>query len=414
MQRILDVLGNKADQGTLKIHAPDGRVLSLGKGLPEAAVRVTDLPAFLRALTSPGLRIGEAYMDGVWQPHNTDLMSVLQVGMGLTRGLAVPGGALVKRLKKRWKRLRAVLRERNDTSSSRRNVAHHYDLDHSLYAAFLDSGLFYSCAYFREPGMSLEDAQQAKCAHIAAKLDLRPGARVLDIGCGWGGLAIHIAEHFADVHVTGITLSVEQLAIAQQRVRERGLESRIELRLEDYRDTPGRFDAVVSVGMFEHVGRPQFAPFFERVKALMKTDGTALIHTIGRSKPPGVTNPWLAKYIFPGGYIPSASEVLSAIEPSKLVCSDMETWRLHYAFTLAEWNRRFQLQRAVFRERLGERFCRMWEFYLQTSEASFRWGHMVVFQFQLLREQTRLPLTRDYLYASSSGGDSGHSQSRVS
>ncbi|MDB5968587.1 MAG: Cyclopropane-fatty-acyl-phospholipid synthase [Hydrocarboniphaga sp.] len=413
MQRILDVLSQKADKGTLKIHAPDGKVLSVGHGQPEAAVRVTDLSAFLRALMSPGLRIGESYMAGEWEPLDGDLMAVLRVGMGLTRGLPTPGGKLGKRIKKRWKRLRAGLREFNTLRSSRRNVAHHYDLDHGLYAAFLDTGLFYSCAYFREPDMSLEQAQQAKCAHIAAKLDLRPGARVLDIGCGWGGLAMHIAEHHTGVHVTGITLSVEQLAIAQQRVRDRGLEDRIELRLEDYRDTPGSFDAIVSVGMFEHVGRPQFQTFFDRVKALLKPDGTALIHTIGRAKPRGVTNPWLAKYIFPGGYIPSASEVLSAIEPSKLLVSDMEVWRLHYAYTLAEWNRRFQLQREPFRERLGERFCRMWEFYLQTSEASFRWGNMVVFHFQLVREQTRLPLTRDYLYAPD-GAAAGQSQSRVS
>ncbi|WP_299690404.1 cyclopropane-fatty-acyl-phospholipid synthase family protein [Hydrocarboniphaga sp.] len=372
--------------------ARGGAVWTLGPGEePRAVIEVRDASVLTSILRNPALRFGETFMEGGWNPVDGSLLSVLEAGLALINSVE-----LTPRERQLMK-LRGHIGEINSPFSSRRNVAHHYDLDRELYAAFLDAGLFYSCAYYREPGMDLEAAQQAKCAHIAAKLDLRPGARVLDIGCGWGGLAMYLAEHHG-VHVTGITLSKEQLAVARQRVNERGLDSRVELRLEDYRLTEGRFDAVVSVGMFEHVGRPQYPKFFRRVRELLKADGVALLHTIGRSTPPGFTNPWIRKHIFPGGYIPAASEVLEAIEAEGLVVSDLEIWRLHYAWTLAEWHRRFQAERELFRARFGERFCRMWEFYLQASEASFRWGDLVVFHFQLLRDQTRLPYTRGYLY----------------
>jgi cyclopropane-fatty-acyl-phospholipid synthase len=291
----------------------------------------------------------------------------------------------------------AMLGELNNPLKSRRNVHAHYDLDYDLYSRFLDRDLHYSCAYFSNPDMGLEAAQQAKCAHIATKLDLQPGARVLDIGCGWGSMALYLAEHH-EARVTAITLSPEQLGVARQRAVERKLERLVEFRLEDYRDTRGEFDAIVSIGMFEHVGRPQYHRFFEQVGSLLTPQGTALLHSIGRSTPAGSTNPWIRKYIFPGGYIPAASEIMAAMEPSGLILTDLEVWRLHYARTLAEWNRRFQAERERFAAQLGERFCRMWEFYLQVSEANFRWGDLVVFHAQMERSLERLPLTRDYLY----------------
>ncbi|NGY04378.1 class I SAM-dependent methyltransferase [Solimonas terrae] len=331
-------------------------------------------------------------MDQGWEPADGDLLRVLEVGLKFEDNLE-------HRMKgRRVRALLAQMMELNNPLASQHNVEHHYNLDADLYRRFLDEGMFYSCAYFAQPELTLEAAQQAKCALIARKLDLKPGARVLDIGCGWGGLAIHLAQHHG-VHVTGITLSSEQLAIAQESIDTLGLADRIAFRLEDYRNTEGAFDAVVSVGMFEHVGRPQYPTFFRRVHELLKPDGTALIHSIGRLSPPGTGNAWIRKYIFPGGYIPAASETLAVIEKSGLLLNDLEVWRLHYAQTLAHWTRRFQAERQHFADTLGERFCRMWEFYLHASEASFRWGGLSVFHLQLTRQLERLPLTRDYLYA---------------
>lgn len=400
MQRILDRCSEYMGPGQLELHVPDGRRYRLGRDGPSAAVRVNSLPRFLRALAMPDLRIGEAYMNGDWSPLDGELLPVLRAGLGLTQSPQLVWLSWLRHGAEPWQRWRARQAEHNSPRAARANVAHHYDLDRALYATFLDRELFYSCAYFRRPDLSLEAAQQAKCALIAAKLDLRRGQRVLDIGCGWGGLAIHLAREHG-VHVTGITLSTEQLDHARQRVRDEGLAECIDLRLEDYRRTRGEFDAVVSVGMFEHVGRPQYATFFDRVRRLLRPDGVALVHTIGRSGPPSATHPWIARYIFPGGYIPAASEALAAIEPTGLIVSDLDIWRLHYALTLAEWHRRFRQQRDALQARFGERFCRMWEFYLQGSEASFRWGDLVVFQLQLLRAPSRLPITRDYLCGAS-------------
>jgi cyclopropane-fatty-acyl-phospholipid synthase len=393
MQALFDFMGRRFRHGGLEVRsASSGAVWTLGPGTgPCATIQVRDATVLASILRNPALRFGETFMEGGWSPVGGSLLGVIEAGLALVDSVELTPREL------QLMQLKSRVGEINNPFTSRRNVAHHYDLDRELYAAFLDKELFYSCAYYREPDMDLDAAQQAKCAHIAAKLDLRPGARVLDIGCGWGGLAMYLAQHHG-VHVTGITLSREQLAVGQQRVKQRRLASKVELRLEDYRLTEGEFDAVVSVGMFEHVGRPQYPTFFRRVRELLKPDGVALLHTIGRSTPPGSTNAWIRKHIFPGGYIPAASEVLEVIEQHKLIVSDLEVWRLHYALTTAEWHRRFQASRELFRERLGERFCRMWEFYLQASEASFRWGDLVVFHLQLLREQTRLPLTRGYLY----------------
>jgi cyclopropane-fatty-acyl-phospholipid synthase len=391
MQRLLDAIACRFQGGSLEFALPDGRRFTLGAGEPRARLRFRSAAALRRVLMAPSLRLGESYMDGDWQPEGLDLKGLLGIGVRLEahREHQTALG--------RWARLRSLLGEVNTPLSARRHVAHHYDLDESFYRRFLDADLHYSCAYFREPRQTLEEAQQEKCALIARKLDLRPGMSVLDIGCGWGGLAMHLAEQHG-VHVTGVTLSEGQLRAAQRRASERGLAGSVEFRLQDYRDTPGQFDAVVSVGMFEHVGRPQYRRFFERVAELLRPEGVALLHTIGRECCPGGTNPWIRKYIFPGGYIPAASETLAAVECSGLWLTDLEVWRLHYARTLEEWHRRFQARREQVRQQFDERFCRMWEFYLQASEASFREGDLVVFHLQLARDRRRLPLTREYLY----------------
>jgi cyclopropane-fatty-acyl-phospholipid synthase len=286
----------------------------------------------------------------------------------------------------------------NGRRASRRNVAHHYDLSHDLYRRFLDSDLQYSCAYFRTSGDTLEEAQVAKKAHIAAKLGVRPGDKVLDIGCGWGGLGLTLGGLGAEV--LGITLSQEQLAVARQRAAASGMDRHVDFQLRDYRDVQGQFDRIVSVGMFEHVGIPNYQAYFDTVARLLSDDGVALVHSIGRRTPPGITQPFIAKYIFPGGYIPALSEVLPAIERAGLWVTDVEILRLHYAETLREWRRRFEAQRAEIAALYDERFCRMWEFYLVSSEAGFRWFGMMNFQIQLTRKVDALPFTRDYMAAS--------------
>jgi cyclopropane-fatty-acyl-phospholipid synthase len=285
----------------------------------------------------------------------------------------------------------------NDRNASKRNVAHHYDLSYDLYRRFLDEDMQYSCAYFARPDMTLEEAQSAKRAHIAAKLRLTPGQRVLDIGCGWGGLALELAGKHG-VRVLGITLSQEQLAIARRRAAEAGLEHLTEFQLIDYRDVKGTFDRIVSVGMFEHVGVPHFREYFEAVRKLLKPDGVALIHSIGRHMGPGLTQAWIRKYIFPGGYIPALSEVTPVVEKAGLWITDVEILRLHYAETLRHWRERFVKAWPEIASVYDERFCRMWEFYLAFSELAFRYtGHMV-FQMQLTRRVDALPITRDYIY----------------
>jgi cyclopropane-fatty-acyl-phospholipid synthase len=389
-QRIFNLLSSVLREGRLEIRADDGSVWTLGRSEPHAVMRVRDAGVLPRILLYPALRFGETYMDGDWEPEGR-LLDVLEVGMKFLQQIeANPVVQMVRSGAGRFL-------ESNDPQRSRRNISRHYNLDADFFRSFLDADLHYSCAYFAEPEMTLEQAQQAKCAYVAAKLDLKPGARVLDIGCGWGGMAMYLAERYG-AEVTGVTLSDEQCMVARKRSRERGLQDRIEFRVEDYRQVSGCYDAIVSIGMFEHVGRPQYQAYFNKICELLTEDGTALMHTIGRSAPPGGTNPWINKYIFPGGYIPAASEVLLPIERSGLLLTDLEVLRLHYARTLAFWHERFHQQRSGIASQMGERFCRMWEFYLQVSEASFRWDDLVVFQFQLSRKLGRLPIRRDYLY----------------
>jgi cyclopropane-fatty-acyl-phospholipid synthase len=288
------------------------------------------------------------------------------------------------------------LRQFNPRPRARRNVEHHYDLDSGLYELFLDGDRQYSCAYFEQEGMSLEEAQAAKKRHLAAKLNLRDGMKVLDIGSGWGGLALYLAKT-AHVEVTGITLSEEQRKVGEERARAEGLSNAVTFKLCDYRELDGKFDRIVSVGMFEHVGIAHYRRFFARMGELLSKDGVVLLHSIGRFDGPASTNPFIDKYIFPGGYIPALSEVLPAVERNGLLVTDVEILRLHYALTLRHWRQRFRASWHTAVDRYGERFCRMWEFYLAGAETGFRYQNLMVFQLQLTKDQKALPLTRDYI-----------------
>jgi len=338
------------------------------------------------------LKLGEAYMDGTFVVEHGSIADVLAILFDHEQ-IAVP-----RWLSPSWlfRYTFRRLQHFNPRRRASRNVAHHYDLDGRLYRLFLDGDEQYSCAYFESHEQSLDDAQLAKRRHLTAKLCLRPGFRVLDIGCGWGGLALYLAE-IAGAEVTGITLSQEQHRRAQDRAAEHGQAHHVTFRRSDYRDVEGRFDRIVSVGMFEHVGVGFCDAFFRKCRELLADDGVALLHAIGRSGPPNITNPWIAKYIFPGGYIPSLSEVLPAIERAGLVVSDIEILQLHYAETLKAWRERFLAHRDEVLQLYDQRFVRMWEFYLASSEMAFRESEMIVFQIQMARRKGVTPPTRDYI-----------------
>ena len=379
--------------GSLTVTTAAGKRYTFGDGSgPPVAVRFANAKAQRAVLFNPELRMGEAYMDGTFVVEQGSIADVLAVLLRQER-IAAPTWVLPWRLARYLFRR---LQQFNPRSRSRRNVAHHYDLDGRLYGLFLDADQQYSCAYFEAQDQSLDDAQLAKKRHLAAKLRVEPGARVLDIGSGWGGLALYLAE-VTGAHVTGITLSQEQYARARQRAVERGRAQDAVFRLEDYRDVADRFDRIVSVGMFEHVGVGFYDTFFRKCEQLLADDGVFLLHTIGRSGPPSVTNPWIAKYIFPGGYIPALSEVLTAIERSRLMVTDIEILQLHYAETLKAWRERFLAHREVVEGLYDARFVRMWEFYLASSEMAFRESDMVVFQIQMAKRKGVVPQTRDYV-----------------
>ena len=383
--------------GRLDIIWPDGTETTYrgAEPGPTGAMRLTTAATVRRIALNPALAVGECYMDGTLVPA-PDLYPLLDVLManlehdGSRHAVAALNGGL--------KRLTRRLAQFNPARRARRNVAHHYDLDGELYARFLDADRQYSCAYFPTGDETLDAAQEAKKRHIAAKLRLdRPGLEVLDIGCGWGGMALTLARDYG-ARVNGITLSQEQLAAARARAEQAGLSERIRFELLDYRALDRDFDRIVSVGMFEHVGVGHYRTFFETVKRSLRPDGVALLHAIGRQTPPGATNPWITKYIFPGGYCPALSEVFAAIEKAGLVTTDAEVLRLHYAQTLRHWRAGFAAQREAIAQLYDERFCRMFEFYLAASELSFRQGGMMIFQIQLARHQAAVPLTRDYIY----------------
>ncbi|HEY5106471.1 MAG TPA: cyclopropane-fatty-acyl-phospholipid synthase family protein [Caulobacteraceae bacterium] len=379
--------------GRLSVRYADGSVENYGDGSGSPVVVRLNRKGALRIALEPGLGLGEAYMEGDLEFEQGDLWDLLTlVGRNLPERPTTHRNLLV-RLKNGLLRR---IRQTNDRAASRRNVAHHYDLSADLYRRFLDADMQYSCAYFPRPGMSLEEAQAAKKTHLASKLKLRPGLRVLDIGCGWGGMGLTLARDYG-VEVTGVTLSEEQFALATRRAEQAGLTERARFALTDYRDVVGTFDRVVSVGMFEHVGAPNYAAFFEQIQGLLSDDGVAVVHSIGRMDPPGTTDAFIRKYIFPGGYIPSLSQVTSAVELAGLWITDIEILRLHYAETLHHWRQRFLADREAIVAIYDERFCRMWEFYLAICELSFRAGTSMVLQLQVTKRVGALPITRDYM-----------------
>ena len=382
--------------GDLQVKMPDGSQHRYGNGAsPRIGITFHDPSLPARIIYNPELAVGEGYMDGGLTIESDDLYGFLTLAITNLKRQRAPIW---------WQRpmtgLRRSLRlaqQFNPVGRARANVAHHYDLSGELYDLFLDEDRQYSCAYFRHPDETLEQAQANKKHHIAGKLLLKPDLKVLDIGCGWGGIGLTLARDYG-ARVTGVTLSREQHAVATARAEKEGLSDRVGFHLMDYRHVSGTFDRIISVGMFEHVGAPHYREYFNHVNRMLKPDGVALIHTIGRASPPGVTNPWITKYIFPGGYVPAMSETTAAVEKEHLYTTDVEVWRLHYAETLKHWHDRFIANIDKVRVLYDDRFCRMWRYYLIASELTFRHRYQVVFQFQLAHRQDAVPLTRDYLY----------------
>ena len=380
--------------GNLRITTARGKTFQFGDGIgTPVAVRFRSQSAMYGLMRDPVLRLGETYMDGGLVLEQGSIVDLLVILLTQNRGRKPP---LFARPQWILRYLKRRLSQFNWRKRSRNNVAHHYDLDARLYSLFLDADQQYSCAYFETPDQSLDDAQLAKKRHLAAKLLVKPGQNILEIGCGWGGLSLYLAE-YNRANVTGITLSQEQLKRAAERAHEKQLSGATEFRLQDYRDVEGSFDRIVSVGMFEHVGVVHFHTFFRKSAQLLSDDGVMVLHSIGRSEGPNVTNPWIAKYIFPGGYIPALSEVLPAIERAGLLVTDIEILHLHYAETLRAWRERFLAHADDIKRIYDERFLRMWEFYLAASEITFREQGMMVFQIQLAKRLGVVPVTRDYI-----------------
>jgi cyclopropane-fatty-acyl-phospholipid synthase len=407
MRTVLDgILRRLITVGHLIVVWPDGsRTTYAGEDGPSASLRLRDQRTVRRIVLNPSLGVGEAYMSGSLSVEDSCIYDVLDVLLANVQHN--PDGHPAIRWQEWLGLLTRPLAQFNPAGRSRRNVAHHYDLNGRLYSLFLDRDRQYSCAYFPRGDETLEEAQTAKKRHIAAKLCLdRPGLRVLDIGSGWGGMALTLARDFG-AQVTGITLSQEQLTEARARAAAEGLEDRVRFEMLDYRAVTEKFDRIVSIGMFEHVGVGYYRTFFNTVARCLKPDGIALIHAIGRSDGPGGTNAWFRKYIFPGGYSPALSEVLPGVERSGLMATDIEILRLHYAETLRHWRRRFAANRDAITALYDERFCRMFEFYLAASEITFRRrGHMV-WQLQLAHGHGPVPLTRDYIATAEAGARVG-------
>jgi cyclopropane-fatty-acyl-phospholipid synthase len=388
-------LGRLVRHGAFELHYADRRVEHVGEAgaPPVVVVRLHDRRVARELVVHPSLGLGEAYVEGRLTVDDDRLYPFVDL---LLDNLADRHHPWRDRLLGPLTRGRRRLAELNPPGRARQNAAHHYDLSDTLYELFLDADRQYSCAYFETPDQDLDSAQAAKRDLIARKLLLRPGHRVLDIGCGWGGLALHLARA-SGARVTGVTLAEHQLRVATERAARSQLTSTPEFRLEDYRRVEGTFDRIVSVGMFEHVGTPHYDTFFRTVHDRLADDGVALVHTIGRPHGPAPTEPWIAKYIFPGAAIPALSEIVPAVERAGLTLTDLEVWRLHYADTLLAWRRRFEANRDRIRALHDERFCRLWTYYLTISELGFRRGDLVVFQLQLARRQDAAPLTREYL-----------------
>lgn len=387
--------GHIISKGNLAVTDAAGVTYHFGDNTGEPVhLRFTSSKWEREVALDPALKLGEAYMEGGFEFVKGDIYKLLEIIFESTGPIAenqmwMKAMSFIRTATKRFVQMNTLKR-------SARNVQHHYDLSGKLYDLFLDPDRQYSCAYFQTPDTDLNEAQLAKKRHLAAKLQVSKGEKLLDIGCGWGGLGLYFARVLG-ADVTGVTLSHEQFGIANQRAKALGLENRAKFLLEDYRNLNAQFDKIVSVGMFEHVGIGHFKEYFDHVKRLLKPDGRFVLHSIGRSGEPGATNPWIAKYIFPGGYIPSLSEVIPVIEKSGLIITDIEILRLHYAETLKAWRQSFLAHWDEAKALYDERFCRMWDFYLAASESAFRWQGMMVFQIQLAHKQDAVPLTRDYI-----------------
>ena len=394
--RLLDrMLGRLLKHGTLTVTFADASVKHYGDGTgTPVAITFSDAAVARKLILNPELALGEAYMDETLIIADDNLHGMLTLLMQNAKdadlGWLQSAATGMRRSLRRWA-------QHNPLHIAKRNVEHHYDLSVDLYDLFLDQDKQYTCAYFPDPDMTLEAAQDAKKAHIAKKLMIKPGMKVLDIGCGWGGTSLTLARDYG-AQVVGVTLSEVQLNHARARAEAEGLSDQIEFRLTDYRDVTEEFDRIVVVGMLEHVGQPQYRTFFRQIRRNLKPDGIALVHTIGRSTPPDALSPWFNKYIFPGGYSPAMSEVMCEIEKSDLFATDIEVWRMHYVKTLQHWRDRFETNIDAIAALYDARFCRMWRYYLIASELSFSVLGMVVFQFQISRDQMAVPLTRDYMF----------------
>ena len=394
MALIERLVGQVVRKGSLTLVMPDGsrRTFGPGGGKP-LTVRLTDRKVAFDIARNPRLGLGEAYMDGRIIVEDGDILDLMELVTGANPW--EEGGEGRKAIGKGKRRLKSFFR-RNRPTKARQNVAHHYDIGNELYRLFLDDDLQYSCAYFTDPGNSLEQAQADKKAHIAAKLDLRPGQHVLDIGSGWGGTALYL-NRVAGVKVTGVTLSEEQLKVARQRAEEAGVADQVKFELIDYREVEGEFDRIVSIGMFEHVGAAHYEEFFRTCRRLLKRDGVILLHTIGKYGKATAPDPFTDKYIFPGYHLPSLSQMCAASESVKLMVSDVETLRLHYAYTLRHWLQRARAAKDKIVALYDERFFRMWEFYLCGGIVAFESGAMCNYQIQYVRDRRALPITRDYM-----------------
>ena len=382
-------------QGNITVKFVDGNIKQIGqRGRASVVISLLEKDLPKKLILNPELALGEAYTNGTLAIENDDLFGLLKI-LALN-AKKQQNHWLSKLVKLRQNAFRRFF-QRNKISGAKLNVAHHYDLSPELYEMFLDKDLNYSCAYFLSDKNTLVEAQKNKKHHIAKKLMLKPNINVLDIGCGWGGMSLTLAREY-EANVLGITLSKEQKLVCEQRALEEGLSHKVKFELMDYREDVGKFDRIVSIGMFEHVGIPNYNRFWREVFQKLSDDGIGLIHTIGRTTPPGGTNPWINKYIFPGGYIPAMSEVMGNVEQNDLYVTDVEVLRLHYAKTLKRWYENFRNNEREIKKIYDEKFCRMWKYYLIASEISFRYYQHVVFQFQISKKIESLPLSRTYIY----------------
>ena len=397
MALIEKLVGKVISKGRLTLVMPDGAKLEFGPGGGKSlTVRLTDRRTAFAIARNPRLGLGEAYMDGRLIIEEGGILDLMELATGANRW--EDGGAGRKALSKGKNPLKKLWRARNEARRARKNVAHHYDIGNDLYRLFLDDDLQYSCAYFTDPDNSLEQAQSDKKAHIAAKLALEPGQHILDIGCGWGGTALYL-NRVAGVRVTGVTLSEQQLKVARERAVAAGVADQVKFELIDYRQVEGQFDRIVSIGMFEHVGAAHYDEFFARCHELLKPDGVMLLHTIGKLGKATTPDPFTDKYIFPGYHLPSISQMAAASEKVRLITTDIETLRLHYAHTLRHWLERTRKAKEKIVAMYDERFFRMWEFYLAGGVVAFESGSMCNYQLQYVRDRRALPITRDYMIA---------------